>query len=463
MSVDLVVKLTDELVYAKTGKHLDELQRSILRGSWHGQHYAEIAEEVRRTEGYVREVGASVWRLLSDVTGETIEKKSFRAAMERITNIAGESTYSNVANSRIIVAINHSYNHLCAEAQEAPFKSTDSEDWRDRGSFDTMPDTEGFIGREDVLETLTRWTVEEECRLIGLWGLPMVGKSSLAAQFVDRVANQFSAVIWRTITSDTDPHTLAAEIAELLSRGSPPPIRPKPPQDRLFNRLQTERCLLILDGLEAAFLGGSWAGTWRAEMADFASLLDRAARGRHPSCILVTSREQPLDWVSWEEKYKRTRSRTLNGLNLEDALALLQEQNLTAPEAWSELVEVYRGHPGWLKAAARSTQTWFGGNAAEFVSFGGWLCEGILASLNGLYDRLTDSEKHTLSFLSQQSTPVAIASLRQVLNLSAMESLTIIESLRRRSLLEMSRLGSTTTINLAPGLRTWVKDGFLQR
>lgn len=209
-------------------------------------------------------------------------------------------------------------------------------------------------------------------------------------RWVDRVAENFSAVLWRSLAPETDPQTLAAELANLLSRGAPPEL----PQTRL-----------------------------------------------------------PL-----EEKYKRTRSRALNGLNPDDALALLRLEHLSAPEAWPALVEIYRGHPGWLKAAARATQTWFGGNAAEFVSFGGWLSEGVLASLNELCDRLTDSERRILCFLARQGAPVAIASLRQAVNLSPAESLAPIESLRRRSLLEIDRSNPATTARLIPVLRAWTTE-----
>ncbi|MDY7015460.1 MAG: hypothetical protein SVX43_18065, partial [Cyanobacteriota bacterium] len=177
----------------------------------------------------------------------------------------------------------------------------------------------------------------------------------------------------------------------------------------------------------------------------------------------VTSTEAPIDWLPLEEKYKRTRSRVLNGLNPDDGLALLRLENLSAPEAWPALVEIYRGHPGWLKAAARATQTWFGGNAAEFVSFGGWLSEGVLASLNRLCDRLADSERKILYFLAQQSAPLAIASLRQALNLSPAESLAPIESLRRRSLLEIGKSNRTTTVCLTPVLRAWVSETLARR
>jgi broad specificity phosphatase PhoE len=83
MSIDLVIKILDELIQAKLGYRLDSLQREVLRGSWQGLKYPEIATEVNLTEGYVKEEGAKLWRLLSEVTGEEVNKSNFRDLTER--------------------------------------------------------------------------------------------------------------------------------------------------------------------------------------------------------------------------------------------------------------------------------------------------------------------------------------------------------------------------------------------
>ncbi|MFM7405899.1 MAG: hypothetical protein ACKO3K_04325 [Cuspidothrix sp.] len=46
MTVTEILQLADELVFAKKGKHLDELQESIIKGVWEDQTYQEIADEV---------------------------------------------------------------------------------------------------------------------------------------------------------------------------------------------------------------------------------------------------------------------------------------------------------------------------------------------------------------------------------------------------------------------------------
>jgi hypothetical protein len=50
MDVQEVLKLADDLLFVNTGKHLDNLQEVILRGTLQGQKYSKIAEEYHCTE-----------------------------------------------------------------------------------------------------------------------------------------------------------------------------------------------------------------------------------------------------------------------------------------------------------------------------------------------------------------------------------------------------------------------------
>jgi hypothetical protein len=69
MNLKEVLELADDLVFAKTGKHLNDLQETILRGTWEDEDYKEIAKEVSRSEARVREVAMKLWQLLSDELG----------------------------------------------------------------------------------------------------------------------------------------------------------------------------------------------------------------------------------------------------------------------------------------------------------------------------------------------------------------------------------------------------------
>jgi hypothetical protein len=78
-----VLKLADDIVFAKTGKHLDHLQEGILRGTWQRQKYPEIAKTLHRSEAHVKKVASKLWKLLSETLGEDINQSNFASTVER--------------------------------------------------------------------------------------------------------------------------------------------------------------------------------------------------------------------------------------------------------------------------------------------------------------------------------------------------------------------------------------------
>jgi len=74
MDVEEILKFADNLVFAKTSKHLDNLQEAILRGTWQDQKDPKIAEELHRREGHVRDIASELWKILSEVLGKEVNK-----------------------------------------------------------------------------------------------------------------------------------------------------------------------------------------------------------------------------------------------------------------------------------------------------------------------------------------------------------------------------------------------------
>ncbi|MDJ0635263.1 MAG: AAA-like domain-containing protein [Xenococcaceae cyanobacterium MO_188.B29] len=81
--VEASLLAADNLVFAKTGKHLTTLQAGIFRGAWLNQKYEQIAQENFCSDIHVKRVGAELWELLSLGLEERVNKKTFRAALER--------------------------------------------------------------------------------------------------------------------------------------------------------------------------------------------------------------------------------------------------------------------------------------------------------------------------------------------------------------------------------------------
>jgi len=84
MNLKEMLKFADEIVFANTGQHLDDLQVAVLQGTLQRETYKEIAKDFDCSESRVREVGSELWQILSAQLGEDISKKNFRAAMERV-------------------------------------------------------------------------------------------------------------------------------------------------------------------------------------------------------------------------------------------------------------------------------------------------------------------------------------------------------------------------------------------
>ncbi|MFB2898232.1 hypothetical protein ACE1CI_35390 [Aerosakkonemataceae cyanobacterium BLCC-F50] len=82
-----VLQFVDEVVHAKTGKHLNDLQRGIIEGTLKRRKYSDIAEDYNCTTGHTKEVGYELWRILSEIFGEPVDKKSLQSVLERQSNL----------------------------------------------------------------------------------------------------------------------------------------------------------------------------------------------------------------------------------------------------------------------------------------------------------------------------------------------------------------------------------------
>ncbi len=78
MTIDEVLLL----LKATLPSSLSTLQEMILRSSWQGKTYTNIAGEAHYGEERVRKVASNLWQLLSDLYQEQINKSNFRQVLE---------------------------------------------------------------------------------------------------------------------------------------------------------------------------------------------------------------------------------------------------------------------------------------------------------------------------------------------------------------------------------------------
>jgi hypothetical protein len=119
VNVEEALAFADKVVFAKTGKHLDDMQVGVIEGVLKRQKYGDIAQELKCTEGYAKDVGYELWELFSDAFGEEVNKSNLRSALIRKSRISkvtgGVITAHHVAHNHVIGSVN-----ICTSKEESP-------------------------------------------------------------------------------------------------------------------------------------------------------------------------------------------------------------------------------------------------------------------------------------------------------------------------------------------------------
>lgn len=104
-----VLKFVDEVMYAKTGKRLNNLQREVIIGILKKQKYADIAEAYGCSHGHAKDVAYELLQMFSEIFGEAVDKSNLKSVLERQGNLnisLGDKSISSINNNHIIGCIN---------------------------------------------------------------------------------------------------------------------------------------------------------------------------------------------------------------------------------------------------------------------------------------------------------------------------------------------------------------------
>ena len=77
-------KIADHALSKYYSKHLSDVEVVVLKGSWEGLTYEQIAEKYSFTVSYLQgDVGPQLWQRLSKALGEDVKKGNFKEALKR--------------------------------------------------------------------------------------------------------------------------------------------------------------------------------------------------------------------------------------------------------------------------------------------------------------------------------------------------------------------------------------------
>ena len=545
VDLNAALKWLNAAVMNTVGHSLREPELVILKGTWRGLTYEQMAEGSDYSTNYLmRDVAPKLWRQLSSVFGRSVGKTNFRVALEAYaaTNPAGIEPLTTNAEALSSASASGFTDAAYRTANSKPRSSSEPPlYWHPAVLSEQGPKALAtpqpakpavsstlMYGYQAELAQINRWmdeTASGQGQIIGVWGLKAVGKTLLVEKAIARSRNRFEAVVWRSLQSQPSLDQLSASI--LASLGISAAVQASA---QLLSLMNQRSLLIVIESVEAILQPQALAGGYASTYEGYGEFFQSAIASR--SCIVLTGIEGPTELVRQSGAQTGIRAITLNRLSKDAATQLLraeltqpnnaptsslqnsETQNVEtlfespenptesfsivagaliqeptqepAPEPtqepiessqnaasistnppaqaqWQTLIERYQAHPFALKSACRVIREIFNGQIDEFLTQTSVLFTDILRILAPSFDRITAAEKNALYWLASQDAPLTLQDLRKTPSLStgSVGLISVLDSLKQRSLLEIDRTGPSPKFYLSALIKAYAVHQFV--
>ncbi len=437
-------------------KILTDLQEKVLIGAWEGKTYLEISEETYNDPDYLKGVGASLWKILSEALSEEVTKRNIKLVTKR--------------DYKRLIDINKNFEQGIINIPKVTNLTPNLEvfsnkvvtnKYRDWGE---AVDVSNFYGRSQELITLEKWITKDRCRLIALLGMGGIGKTSLAAKLARQVEAEFEVVIWKSLRNAPEFKNILTELIDAVCDRQTLYLADTIDGqiNNLIKCLSRKRCLLIFDGLDNILASGKLGGQYRDHDQGYGHLLRRIQDEQHQSCVLITSREKPTGLSIREGKKSVVRSHVVKGLSNNAALDILDDRSLIGSESTlKRLINRCEGNPLILKMISSTIETLFKGDVQIFLNCNHILYGNIWQLIDQQFQRLSNLEKRIINYLVLENSSITVPQLsnNNKFDLPSGKIIEALESLERRFLIEITETG----VFLPSLLLEYLKKSYLNK
>ncbi len=234
----------------------------------------------------------------------------------------------------------------------------------------TAPEV-NFVGRKDMLETITQWYKNPDVRIGGLIGWGGVGKSALVRKWYDELgANEIQpdGIFWWGFYRNASLEQFLNALLRYVSGGQIEPDTIKSTwekTDRIKEYIGQGAYLIILDGLEQMQkeeTGGEFGKMIHRELTELLHYL--ADVPKVGGMCLITTRFALKDLDEWEKRGYE--NRPLVDLSVPDALLMLEKRGVKgSDDDKTGIINRYKGHALSLTSLAGYLNRYYNGDIKE--------------------------------------------------------------------------------------------------
>jgi WD40 repeat protein len=416
MTGQQALDIFDRLLTQNQLGKLNDVQAMVLLQVCNGKSYREIGKELGYETDYIKQIAASLWKILGGIVQAKVSKSNIHSILQRY--------------ERVLTRV----------------------DWGE------AIDVSRFYGRNAELQTLGNWILESHCRLVGIFGWGGIGKTALSVKLAQQLESQFDCVVWRSLQQAPTPEDLLNEILPILTGCTVQ----ESSLTLLMQVFRQKRCLLVLDNIESILQAGNRSGLYLAGYEAYGQICARVGDESHQSCVVITGREKPNGITLREGTELPARSLQLGGLPIDAAQQILADKGIRASlRDQKNLINYANGSPLTLNLLATNIQNLFNGDVPAFLAQGTAVFGNLWDLLNQQFDRLSVLQQEVMYWLAINREGVSPARLQAEI-LSAVtlpQLLETLETLRDRSLIETTERGLTQQ----PVIMEYVTEHFVRQ
>ena len=291
-----------------------------------------------------------------------------------------------------------------------------------------------------------------------------IGKTTLSLQLIQEINGfgdqtpTFNYIIYRTLRFSPTLTTTLTNLLQIFAPETETSDNIETLLSELQKYLKKYRCCIIFDDVQKLFAPGKLAGQYKSGYEDYRDFFQLLVTVSHQSCLLLISREKIPEITKLETENYPVRTLILGSLGAA-ANEICQKCQLVDRESWEKLINNYQGNPRWLDIVATTIQELFSGQVAEFMEYETLILpEALQAELEQQLQHLSSVEIRAVEQIANQSKPISIGEIIRKSELSIQESVNVIQSLKKRLLLDGQLENNLTVFTLNPIWKEYLKN-----